>query len=94
MHNYINLVISQSFQIATRTCICLYKVYNSSSVLNLPSSISSRFIFLFKNLDELFQPPVLSGNPTPILNASFMALLVAKYKKEDLQHIFKMVLEV
>lgn len=93
MHSYIDPTINQSFKITTRTCECFYKVYNFSSILNLPGSIFSRFIFLFKDLDKLSEPLILYCNPTFILNTLFAALFIANFRKKDLQYIIKMVLK-
>lgn len=77
-----------------KICKCFCKVYDSSSALNLPSLIFSRFTFLLENFNHFFKPLVLSSNPTSILDAFFTILSITKHTKEDLQRIFKMILEI
>ena len=69
------------------------KGYGPSSALNLPGSTPSRSTSPLEDLDELSEPPVLSGNPTPVPDAPPLAPSVAKYTEEDLQRILKTVLE-
>lgn len=50
-------------------------------------------ISLLEDFDELSKPLVLLGNPISVPDAFFSALSIAKYTEEDLQRIFKTVLE-
>lgn len=78
---------------AARICGHSCKGNGSSSALNLPSSTFSRFIFLFEDFDKLFEPLILSDHFMPALDAPFLTPFIAKYTKQDLQHIFKIVLK-
>lgn len=55
--------------------------------------IPSKSTSLLEDLDELSEPPVLSGHPIFIPNTLPLALSVTKYIEEDLQYIFKTVLK-
>lgn len=79
---------------ATRTFRRLYKGYGSSSALNTFGFIFSGSTFLFEDLHKLCKSLLLFGNPTFILDVFFVSLFITKYIKENLQNIFKMVLEV
>lgn len=79
---------------AAKTCGCPHKSYKHSSALGLFSSIFSGFISLLKDIDKIFEPPVLSKNHIPVPDTLSLHLSIAKYTKKDLQHIFKIILEV
>lgn len=78
---------------AAKTCGSSYKSYGPSSVLSPRGSTFSKSISPFSDLDKLSEPPLLSNHPNPALDTLLVALSLAKYTEEDLQHIFKMVLK-
>lgn len=78
---------------AARTRGCPRKVYGHSSALNPPGSTPSRSTSPLEVLDELSEPPLLSGHPTPAPDAPPSAPSAAKYTEEDLQRILKTLLE-
>lgn len=84
MHNYIDLIISQLFEIAIKIHGCFCKGYVPSSILNLSSSTFFRLISPFMNFDKLFKPLILSIYPTFTLDSPFAILYIAKYAKNDL----------
>lgn len=69
---------------AWQTCGHSCKTYSSSSTLSLEGSIVSKFSFLLKNINKLFELYILSEYPILFLDVTFIALSVTKYKKKVL----------
>lgn len=88
-----DLTMNHLFKIAARICECFCKIYNLSSILNLPGFTTFRFFFLLKDIDEFFKLLVLSDNPILVQNTPLTAQFLAKYIEKHLQHIFKTVLK-
>lgn len=93
MHSYIALTISQTFEIAARTCGRFCKSYGPISALGSPCFTPFKSTSLLGNLDKLSEPPILSGHLIPALDNLLTALFVVKYIEKDLQRIFKIVQE-
>lgn len=76
-----------------RICRHFYKSYNSRSILNLLSFISSRFTFLLEDLDEHHKPLVLLNILILIIDNFFTTPFTTKFIEKNLEHIFKIVLK-
>lgn len=93
MHSYLDLTISQSLKMAARICKYFCKGYGPSFMLNLLDFTRFRSTSLLKDINKLFKLPVISGQPTPAPDVLLLAPSITKYIKEDLQCIFKTILE-
>lgn len=71
-----------------------FRCYSLSSALDTPGSTPFRSSFLLEDLDELSKLSVISSHLIIAPDVSSAALSIPMYTEENLEHIFKTVLEV